>query len=220
MPQDLPKIEIADTSSGGDDDRDGRELQWEKRATMLARRRNEKHRSRPSTPVGEMATLALHSSNGSSRAAESPVVSSQAIDADIQEAIRLHEAGELEKSTRLFGQLADPNGANNPLSQVLFGLALRLVPSLSPSSPPLPLRLARRQPSHPFPLWVVPPRETLPRRRVRKGAKMGGGVKCTPGLVMHLSPVSSHGGDPITGWAHRLDDSVNTQAAALSNGLD
>lgn len=25
----------------------------------------------------------------------------------------------------MFGQLADPNGANNPLSQVLYGLALR-----------------------------------------------------------------------------------------------
>ncbi|KAI1344627.1 HCP-like protein [Xylariaceae sp. FL0016] len=53
------------------------------------------------------------------------VVSSQKTDADIQEAIRLHEDGELERSTALFGQLADPGGANNPLSQVLFGLALR-----------------------------------------------------------------------------------------------
>lgn len=32
---------------------------------------------------------------------------------------------ELEASTRMFGQLADPNGANNALSQVLYGLALR-----------------------------------------------------------------------------------------------
>jgi hypothetical protein len=53
------------------------------------------------------------------------VASSPAIDADIQEAIRLHEEGELKESTRLFGILADPNGANNPLSQVLYGLALR-----------------------------------------------------------------------------------------------
>ena len=27
----------------------------------------------------------------------------------------------------MFGQLADPNGANNALSQVLYGLALRYV---------------------------------------------------------------------------------------------
>lgn len=32
---------------------------------------------------------------------------------------------ELEKSTQMFAQLADPNGANNALSQVLYGLALR-----------------------------------------------------------------------------------------------
>jgi hypothetical protein len=32
---------------------------------------------------------------------------------------------DLERSTQMFGQLADPNGANNPLSQVLYGLALR-----------------------------------------------------------------------------------------------
>lgn len=29
----------------------------------------------------------------------------------------------------MFGQLADPNGTNNALSQVLYGLALRLVPT-------------------------------------------------------------------------------------------
>ncbi|KAK6505615.1 hypothetical protein TWF481_007508 [Arthrobotrys musiformis] len=51
--------------------------------------------------------------------------SDQGTDKDIQEAIRLHEAGDLENSTRLFRQLADPQGANNPLSQVLYGLALR-----------------------------------------------------------------------------------------------
>ncbi|KAI1456007.1 HCP-like protein [Annulohypoxylon moriforme] len=53
------------------------------------------------------------------------VVSSKAIDDQIQEAIRLHEDGQLDQSTRLFGRLADPQGANNPLSQVLYGLALR-----------------------------------------------------------------------------------------------
>ncbi|POR31230.1 Tetratricopeptide-like helical [Tolypocladium paradoxum] len=52
-------------------------------------------------------------------------LSSEQIDQDIQEAIRLHEAGHLEKSTVMFARLADPQGANNPLSQVLYGLALR-----------------------------------------------------------------------------------------------
>lgn len=32
---------------------------------------------------------------------------------------------DLEASTAMFGRLADPNGANNALSQVLYGLALR-----------------------------------------------------------------------------------------------
>ncbi|KAF3919673.1 hypothetical protein ABW20_dc0105626 [Dactylellina cionopaga] len=54
----------------------------------------------------------------------SPSVS-QGTDKDIQEAIRLHEGGDLEGSTKLFKRLADPAGANNPLSQVLYGLALR-----------------------------------------------------------------------------------------------
>ena len=44
---------------------------------------------------------------------------------DIQEAIRLHESGDYERSTAMFGRLADPDGPNNPLSQVLYGLALR-----------------------------------------------------------------------------------------------
>jgi TPR repeat protein len=44
---------------------------------------------------------------------------------NIQEAIRLHEASQYERSTAMFGRLADPNGPNNPLSQVLYGLALR-----------------------------------------------------------------------------------------------
>ena len=34
---------------------------------------------------------------------------------------------DLKQSTAMFGRLADPNGANNALSQVLYGLALRLV---------------------------------------------------------------------------------------------
>jgi hypothetical protein len=34
---------------------------------------------------------------------------------------------DLEKSTEMFGTLADPNGANNALAQVLYGLALRYV---------------------------------------------------------------------------------------------
>lgn len=122
VPQDLPDI----TSVG--DDGDLGESQWEKRATILARE-NEKSRSRPASPTGSTVDLPAI---GSMTLGESPgkgkrVVSTKYVDDNIQEAIRLHEAGELETSTRMFGRLADPNGENNALSQVLYGLALRYV---------------------------------------------------------------------------------------------
>ena len=134
VPKDLPEIVVPE---GAEDDKDGHESQWEKRATMLARE-NEKNRSRPSTPVGGVTIvsakppqLTLDGPFDDKQPPPGPqqkVVSSKAIDEDIQEAIRLHESGQLEKSTALFGRLADPKGANNPLSQVLYGLALRYVP--------------------------------------------------------------------------------------------
>lgn len=84
-----------------------REAQWEKRATMLAQGNpllDEKQARSRSSSAG------LPDAGG---------------DENIQEAIRLHEAGELEPSTAMFGRLADPHGANNALAQVLYGLALR-----------------------------------------------------------------------------------------------
>lgn len=132
VPENLPAI-LAGTNL---DDKDHDESQWEKRATMLAGQ-NEMARSRPQTPNrpltpregGPSTPLSadrLGEMRGQGRSRSRPrSQSSAAIDSDIQEAIRLHEAGDLERSTMLFGRLADPNGANNPLSQVLYGLALR-----------------------------------------------------------------------------------------------
>jgi hypothetical protein len=98
------------------------------RATILARK-NEESRSRPTTPVGRSPAglESFHDMNISGSLGEKGVVSTKYVDDNIQEAIRLHEAGELETSTRMFGRLADPNGENNALSQVLYGLALRYV---------------------------------------------------------------------------------------------
>lgn len=96
------------------------EDQWEHRATILAKEM-EKNRSRPTTPVGSTMDLSKMSLGGSPEG----VVLTKYVDDNIQEAIRLHEAGELETSTQMFGRLADPNGENNALSQVLYGLALR-----------------------------------------------------------------------------------------------
>lgn len=80
--------------------------------------------------LGSLQTPANHSlsspADGSNADANNDgTVSSKELDATIQEAIRLHEEGKLEQSTRMFGILADPRGYNNPLSQVLYGLALR-----------------------------------------------------------------------------------------------
>ncbi|KAL1901833.1 hypothetical protein Sste5346_001536 [Sporothrix stenoceras] len=113
------------------------ESQWEKRATMLALE-NEKvqqlNGSRPGTPEerlgssrggGPGAASPAGSTRSRSNSAANGTVSSKELDANIQEAIRLHEEGQLEQSTRMFGILADPRGYNNPLSQVLYGLALR-----------------------------------------------------------------------------------------------
>ncbi|KAK1973153.1 HCP-like protein [Colletotrichum sublineola] len=109
VPQNLP--DIITTAEGEQD-----ELEWEKRATILA----SANKSRPETPAADKAP-----GNMTRGRSLSAAVSSPAIDENIQEAIRLHEAGDFEKSTAMFARLADPKGANNTLSQFLYGLALR-----------------------------------------------------------------------------------------------
>ena len=91
-----------------------REAQWEKRATILAQ----------GNPLleHEQKVEEMKRSRGRSK---SPSISDQRGDDDIQEAIRLHETGELGLSTAMFGRLGDPKGQNNALAQVLYGLALR-----------------------------------------------------------------------------------------------
>ncbi|GAP86309.1 putative protein DSF2 [Rosellinia necatrix] len=138
VPENLPQINVTNTSDDpttatSKEAQEAREQQWEKRATILATTNEQRQKSRsrsvsasPSISYADLAAL-----NGGGDTDTSPpdvpsgVVSSKEIDQDIQEAIRLHEEGDLERSTQLFGRLADPYGANNPLSQVLYGLALR-----------------------------------------------------------------------------------------------
>ncbi|KAF2088070.1 HCP-like protein [Saccharata proteae CBS 121410] len=113
LPTDLPTIDAGVARSAE------QEAQWEKRATLLARGTTiRRHGTATSTAQG------VDGSRSRSRS-PSPGVNDVGGDTNIQEAIRLHEAGELEQSTKMFGKLADPNGANNALSQVLYGLALR-----------------------------------------------------------------------------------------------
>ncbi|KAI0508588.1 HCP-like protein [Xylaria bambusicola] len=133
VPEDLPQINVTSTSDDptATESKEAREHQWEKRATILASTNEERQRSRSrsvsaSPSVSSANLVGLDSGNtDTSPLKSSGVVSSKEIDQDIQEAIRLHEEGDLERSTQLFGRLADPYGANNPLSQVLYGLALR-----------------------------------------------------------------------------------------------
>lgn len=125
VPENLPKIKIGD----GTVDKDTSERDWEKRATILAQR-NEQRRSASVTPSsgGEQSNpFDMHTLNKSlqQHTKSEGAVSSKDPDDHIQEAIRLHEEGQLDQSTSMFGRLADPNGPNNPLSQVLYGLALR-----------------------------------------------------------------------------------------------
>ncbi|EFY90870.1 hypothetical protein MAC_02986 [Metarhizium acridum CQMa 102] len=114
VPENLPAITRSDPAD---------ESQWEQRATMLAGQ-NELARGRPASPVPSEGVSRMSLAPGSTGRKRS-ASSSKAIDDDIQQAIRLHEEGDLEQSTKIFGRLADPQGPNNPLSQVLYGLALR-----------------------------------------------------------------------------------------------
>lgn len=100
-----------------------REAAWERRATSLALNNPFLEELRTSLENSTIANI----NNGSPTQKRRP--GNDYFDAreedNIQEAIRLHESGDLENSTALFGRLADPHGANSPLSQVLYGLALR-----------------------------------------------------------------------------------------------
>ena len=117
LPPNLPEIQ------GGVAHSEEEEAEWEKQATLLAK---------GSTIVGPTAatpnTQEKHDVDGKSQIVS---ISDKRGDDDIQQAIRLHEEGDLQKSTEMFGRLADPKGPNNALSQVLYGLALRCGPAAS-----------------------------------------------------------------------------------------
>ncbi|KAE8386751.1 HCP-like protein [Aspergillus alliaceus] len=116
IPSDLPQI---NNDRGDEQDR---EAQWEKRATVLVQRNP--NLASPLSPTSPSGFGAVGVPSRSRSSSQSGFIDA-AGDVNIQEAIRLHEVGELEKSTEMFRRLADPKGANNALSQVLYGLALR-----------------------------------------------------------------------------------------------
>lgn len=122
VPENLPSIRLP--GDDGASDRDNAELEWENRATILVKHNSHAlTRSATPSPAREKGNPWDQPQGHGNE----PKLSDKDIDDMLQEAIRLHEDGELEKATVLFGKLADPQGANNPLSQVLYGLALRSV---------------------------------------------------------------------------------------------
>ncbi|KAL8795591.1 MAG: hypothetical protein Q9195_002012 [Heterodermia aff. obscurata] len=120
VPADLPAIE--DAADGSEE----KEARWEERATILAQGN---HTMSQDSAVKE-AKGSLHN-HGNSKPAMTRSISDAKGDETIQEAIRLHEAGDLEQSTAMFGRLAD----SNAMAQILYGLALRFV--TSPGKPPV-----------------------------------------------------------------------------------
>ncbi|KAF2707560.1 HCP-like protein [Pleomassaria siparia CBS 279.74] len=111
IPENLPDVGGDGVAKTEDD-----EAKWEKRATLLAKT-NTVSKSGTTTPNIELGDPMQGSKKVS--------VGNPDDEVNIQEAIRLHESGNLEASTAMFGKLADPKGPNNALSQVLYGLALR-----------------------------------------------------------------------------------------------
>ena len=123
IPADLPTIDDAYSDHG---DQQEKEARWEQRATILAQEKvnaeqpkRKKSGSRPPTAELEKLDVASDNTPGQSRERR---ISDAAGDANIQEAIRLHESGELPQATAMFRTLA---GRGNVLSQVLYGLSLR-----------------------------------------------------------------------------------------------
>ena len=104
------------------------EARWERRATVLVT--EGVLNQAPSTPTTPRIELPDPYSSGEPASrpgmrSRTPSVTAPVDEQDIQEAIRLHETGDLKASTALFGRLADPSSHNNALAQVLYGLALR-----------------------------------------------------------------------------------------------
>ena len=128
VPTDLPVIQ--DVAVQGEE----KEAQWEERATILAKGNpNNRPVLLDGQPKGVNLEHELHQDTSSQELPPDPVrtlstrpgmtrsVSSAKGDENIQEAIRLHEAGDLICSTAMFGRLAD----GNAMAQIMFGLALR-----------------------------------------------------------------------------------------------
>lgn len=113
VPSDLPDIQ--DVAVHTED----KQAQWEERATILAKGNPN---TRPLSQEGHpRPTPPQHLAHLGDRPPVLRSISDAEGDESIQEAIRLHESGDLVRSTAMFGRLADTNA----MAQILYGLALR-----------------------------------------------------------------------------------------------
>ena len=133
VPTDLPDIQ--DVAVGVEE----KEAQWEERATILAKGNpNTRPLSRDGLPKAAQPQNEFQA-HGQAHLGNRPtatrILSSAKGDENIQEAIRLHEAGDLEHSTAMFGRLA----GSNAMAQIMYGLALRHGWGI-PSDPPLAIQ--------------------------------------------------------------------------------
>jgi len=118
LPSNLPDIQDAYTDRGDEEEKEAR---WEQRATILASaNKSPSIAASIGESTAQMSQLSLNSSPVRPRPSRS--ISDAESDVNIQNAIRLHEAGQLEDATRMFKQLA---AGGNVLSEVLYGLSLR-----------------------------------------------------------------------------------------------
>ncbi|EXJ82106.1 hypothetical protein A1O1_08175 [Capronia coronata CBS 617.96] len=114
LPPNLPNLDDTYIEPG---DRQEKEAKWEERATILA----SQIPVVPSRPdPGDLQNPGLGPATSSPARPRS--INDPVSDSNIQTAIQLHESGNLEEATEMFGTLAD---AGNVLSQVLYGLSLR-----------------------------------------------------------------------------------------------
>ncbi|KAL5121262.1 hypothetical protein ACEQ8H_000730 [Pleosporales sp. CAS-2024a] len=119
VPENLPEV-------GGDGvaRTEEEEASWEKRATVLVT--EGALAGGPSAPTSPRVAVTNARARGVAKSrSRSASINAPEDEVTIQKAIQLHEQGNLEASTALFGKLADPNKHNNALAQVLYGLALR-----------------------------------------------------------------------------------------------
>jgi TPR repeat protein len=124
IPSDLPAIPDHYRQNA---DEQEKEAQWEERATRLVKENGSMPVSRGESihpPAEDMSQMNIAAADApASRSSSRPrSISDAAGDENIQEAIRLHEAGDLTKAAEMFGRLAE---TGNVLSQVLYGLSLR-----------------------------------------------------------------------------------------------